>query len=296
MNYFLRIIFIFFLTISPKIVFGADIFFQSDSNSYRIGEQFILSVLISSEEENSINAVDLSIGFSQENLKFIQSFEKDSVLSLFVDKPNIINGKLNFSGISPGGFYGALDPLQVFDKSSLKAVKIIDFVFEPISSGRAEIYLDKGNLYRNDGSGLQVNFNSWPKILDIKNEFFSKIISFSDTVPPKEFIPQILRDKNIPNKYILIFNTIDEETGIEKYEVLEEGQKPIIAESPYILKNNPPKGKIFVKAFDKSGNIREVYIESQLFNKERDNFYPFIAIISLLVIFFLFVNKKRKKH
>lgn len=285
-----KIILIGAIVVLPKISFGADLFVKTPVDSYRIGEQFVVSVFVSSEEQNPINAVDLSFGFSQENLKFITSLERGSIISFFVDKPELLDGKIVFSGITPGGFFGAVNP--VLDVKSIEPVKIIDFIFEPIASGRAEIFLDKGEMFRNDGSGLPVVFNEWSKILEIKDEVFKKEIDLMDENPPLEFTPEIIKDKNISSNYILIFNTTDEETGIDRYEVLEEGRKVVVTESPYVLKNKPPKGIITVRAYDKAENVRVAYIEAPKTPDIGINIFLIVGIILIIVL--LAIRKKTK--
>lgn len=289
MKNFFKIILIGVIVIFPKISFGADMFLKTQSENYRIGEQFIVTISLLSEEQNPINALDISVGFSQENLKFVQSIESGSIISFFVDRPKIQNGKIVFSGITPSGFFGAINP--ILGEHKIEPVKIIDLIFEPIASGRAEIFLDKSELFRADGSGLPVVFNTWSKILNIKDEVFKNEINISDTEPPLEFNSQILKDKNISSRYLLIFNTSDEQTGIDRFEVLEKGRKKVIATSPYILKNNPPKGEITVFAYDKAGNVRVSIINAPDVKVGRQNTLIIIAIITLVV----FLLQRRKK-
>jgi len=291
-NFLKTILIIATLVIIPRVTFAANLFIETPKDEYRIGEQFIVSVAVISEEENPVNAVDLKFGFTQETLKFINSIERDSIISLFVDRPDFVDGKINLSGITPGGFYGVIDPMV--DSKKLLPVKIIDFIFEPIASGRAEIYLEDGQIFRNDGSGLPVVFTPWPKVLDIKDEIFKNVIDLNDETSPLPFELQIIKDAGIRG-YLLIFNAQDEGSGIDYYEIQEEGRNAVIADSPYVLKNKPPYGVITVRAYDKAGNIQSSSITAPEFEKEKGiNIFTIVAIILVLVLIII-SRRKRKK-
>lgn len=296
MSNFLKSILIIALLISiPKITFGADLFIKTTKEEYKIGEQFIVSVEVVSTSDAPINALDFNIGFSNETLKFVNSIERNSIVSFFVDRPRVQNNIVYFSGITPGGFYGVIDP--IIDPAKIQPVKVIDLIFEPISPGRAEIYLDKGEMFRNDGSGLAVDFLDWPRVLNIKDEVLESKIDLMDTNPPLPFKIQIVQDKNISKNYLLIFNTKDEESGIDYYEIIEEGRKSQVSESPYILKNKPPRGVVIVKAYDKAGNIQTSYVDAPIFiekNKNVKDIILIVAIICLLSLWVFYKNKKRK--
>lgn len=290
MKNILKTILISIIFLAPSASFAADLFIQTKNDEYRIGEQFIVSVAVISEEANQINAVDLKFGFSEETLKFISSIERDSIISLFVDRPKMDNGVVTLSGITPGGFYGVIDP--IIDPQKLLPVKIIDFIFEPIASGRGEITLSDGTLYRNDGSGLPVVFTPWPKILNIKDEIFESKIDLMDETPPLPFEIQVIKDEGIKG-YLLIFNAKDEGSGIDHYEIFEEGRSMAISDSPYVLKNKPPKGTITVRAYDKAGNIQSTSIESPEFPAEKSiNIFSIIAIIILIVLVLIYRKKR----
>jgi hypothetical protein len=296
MSNFLKSILIIALLISiPKITFGADLFIKTPKEEYKIGEQFIVSVEVVSEKEMPINAMDLRIGFTKETLKFVNSMERNSIISFFVDRPRVENGDIFFSGITPGGFYGVIDP--IVDPEKVQTVKIIDLIFEPIREGRAEVYLEEGSLYRADGTGLTLNFTDWPKIVSVTGDIFESKIDLNDEFPPLPFEMNIFKDKNISKNSILVFETSDEESGIDYYEIYEEGRKPQISNSPYILKNKPPRGVITVKAYDKAGNVQVSYIDAPIVTENDKNSKDIILIVAIICILSLlvFFRKNKKK-
>lgn len=296
MSNFLKIFLIITIfIITPKITFGADLFISTANDEYKIGEQFVVSVEVISDKEYPINAVDLQIGFTKENLKFVNSIERNSIISFFVDRPKFEDGSVYLSGITPGGFYGSIDP--IVDSKKVQPVKIIDLIFEPVGSGRAEIFLENGSLYRADGTGLTVEFADWPKIVTVKDEVLYSVIDLNDNVPPNPFSLKIIEDKNISKNSILVFETNDEDSGIEYYEIFEEGRKSQISNSPYILKNKPPKGMISVKAYDKAGNVQVAYIDAPLVTENNKNIKDIILIIAIICILsvLMFFRKNKRK-
>lgn len=294
MSNFLKIFIIatiFILT--PKVTYGADLFVKTQKEQYKIGEQFIVSVEVVSEKELPINAVDLQIGFTKETVRFVNSIERNSIVSFFVDRPKLENGFVYLSGITPGGFYGSIDP--IIDSEKIQTVKIIDLIFEPIASGRAEVYLEKGFLYRADGTGLTLNFNNWPSILSVTDEVLFSAIDLNDDVPPTPFDLKIIQDRNISKNSILVFETNDEDSGVDYYEIFEEGRKPEVSDSPYILKNKPPRGVITVKAYDKSGNVQTSYIDTPIVVNNKQNNKDIIIIIAIICLLVFFFKKIKRK-
>ncbi len=80
-----------------------------------------------------------------------------------------------------------------------------------------------------------------------------------DSEPPYSFEPILTQIPEIAgDNYLLIFSTQDEESGIDHYEIQEEGEPFVVAESPYVLKNQDLDQEITIKAIDQNGNERTV--------------------------------------
>lgn len=79
----------------------------------------------------------------------------------------------------------------------------------------------------------------------------------------------ILKDGSKVKKYLLSFVTTDSLSGMDHYEVgvLDKSEEnvssPIFiqSESPYVISNTDRNTHVIVRAFDKSGNIREVSVD-----------------------------------
>ncbi|MEA3272148.1 MAG: hypothetical protein U9P90_00595 [Patescibacteria group bacterium] len=136
------------------------------------------------------------------------------------------------------------------------------------------------------------------KVLDKEWGAASTYRIMIDSHPPKKFTPIISRQKDIfKDKFFLIFNTTDSESGIDYFSVCE-GEKPCVqAQSPYILSNQFLGKEIIVRAYDVMGHIREAKIKPSFVLPN----YIWITTI-LLVIFFVviyliyrFIKKKRTR-
>ena len=113
----------------------------------------------------------------------------------------------------------------------------------------------------------------------------------NDTTPPEQFSITLTQDPMLFNgKYVIIFDTKDKESGMNYYEVKEEGSDLQKGESPYVLKNQPPKGTIFVKAFDNNGNSTTETLTPNITAKEIP-LYSKLLVILVLLFFILFLSK-----
>ncbi|RJQ29930.1 hypothetical protein C4571_00160 [Candidatus Parcubacteria bacterium] len=95
-----------------------------------------------------------------------------------------------------------------------------------------------------------------------------------DATPPEEFLVQITPSRRTSERQPLIyFETKDAISGVQRYEIaiVGVGEIPtadayLTARSPYIPPEQLPLGRyrVFVKAFDKAGNIREASQELEI--------------------------------
>lgn len=84
-----------------------------------------------------------------------------------------------------------------------------------------------------------------------------------DTTPPKPFkVVRIDIDDPTNPQPVLVFETTDETSGMDRYEIKIDGGQWTVAESPYILPiQTPGTRSVVVKALDIAGNFTEGGIE-----------------------------------
>ena len=134
---------------------------------------------------------------------------------------------------------------------------------------------EQSQLLLNDGRGTKAGLALANAQLMIGDPGVSPNNTWSDslrkdTIPPEEFTVELHRDENIiGGKYFVAFFTLDKQSGIDHFEVMEsqigkdgyqawDGKQSSwrSATSPYILKDQSLNSTISVKAIDKAGNSR----------------------------------------
>jgi len=237
------------------------------------GSKLIIEILLDSDE--ILNAIEGQLNFPKELLEVFQISDGDSLITFWVEKPNIKTpGLISFSGITPGGFYG-------------ENRKVFSVVFLGKGEGEAEFNLMNIKALLNDGLGTETLIETKTlKVPVSRNTDAPTYETSTDKTPPEIFKPSIESDPNIfEGQHFLVFHTQDKDTGIDYYEVREgdsgEFKK---ASSPYLLEHQGLDKKLFVKAVDRAGNQITVELESKNLKKEWEESSPFVIIILIVII------------
>jgi len=268
-------------------VFAAEIRLDAHKSEINLGEQFLVDIIIDSEEP--LNAIEGRLIFPADKLSVKEIRDGNSVINFWVDpvrscasngveKP----GSICFSGITPGGFSGVNN-------------RIFSVVFEAKNTGITSVVLQNTKALRNDGLGTETVLLTHNTAVSIKpgdSRTKGSPLSLTDTELPEYFNPTVESDLNIfDGKYFLVFATQDKASGIDHYEVREgEWGWFNVAESPYLLKYQSLDRKIFVKAIDKAGNERIAVLDAQ----QQAPWYRQYAILGILlmIVIVLFLLKK----
>lgn len=237
-----------FLFATP--VFAAEIFFGVQSQKIGLGKLFEIGVFINTENE-PVNTVAGKIKFSSEFLELKEIREGNSIINFWIEKPEINEGEVVFSGITPGGYIGQNGYL-------------FSLIFETKKIGENIITTAEEQIFLNDGQGSKASIKQAPLFLQIEENVPASEFSLpSDSEKPEPFEITVAQDSEIfGGKYFLVFAAQDKNSGIDHYEVQEsnnkqtKGGKWIAAESPYVLRDQKLRSYIFVKAIDRAGNER----------------------------------------
>jgi hypothetical protein len=116
--------------------------------SVDLREQFAVDALLDTEGA-TINGIESTIMYSTDTLRLVRVEDGESIVSLWIESPQIGQGSSSFSGIIPNGFAGFIDP---FDQQVRKPGKLVRFVFESIAPGTARI-ISSGSVAVGDGDG-----------------------------------------------------------------------------------------------------------------------------------------------
>jgi len=277
---------IFILLFFASPVFAAQMFFEAKKTEIGVGEKIEVNLFINSEKE-SVNAYEAKIFFSGDILNVKEIRDGNSIVIFWIEKPKIEDGKISFSGITPGGFEG-------------EKGLILSIIFEAKKEGVSKFEIKDARVLKNDAMGSEASLSILPfEILVSKEIPPQEILEIEDREPPETFVPEIARDETIfGGKWFLVFSTKDKGSGIDHYEV-KEGKRPfVIAESPYLLKNQNLDEEIVVKAVDKKGNERIVVIPPK-FPKpwyKKPEIFAILILIAVFLVVSIILWKRRRKQ
>lgn len=247
-------------------------------------EMFEVGFFLNTENQD-INAVEGTVSFAEPLLKLKEVRDGNSIINFWIERPSASNGKISFSGIIPGGYFG-------------KKGLLFSLVFESRDEGRGAIAVETVRALLNDGQGTAAKTTTSSIQLSVSKA------EPADVTMPEAFEPVIASDPTIfDGKYFLVFSTQDKGEGVDRYEIQEnkkEGIQPekwVIGRSPYVLTDQGLHGYIYVKAIDTSGNERIAMLPPQKPVLWYENFFIFgILILSVAVsILWKIVWKRRKK-
>ncbi|MBP9836645.1 MAG: hypothetical protein KBC78_02305 [Candidatus Pacebacteria bacterium] len=261
---------------------------ESDFSALHVGDVFTVDVVIDTEKQ-TLNAIETDIIFPSNLLEYVLSDDGDSVISLWIKKPNFHDSNvITLSGITPGGF-------------NQKDTKIMSLTFKVLHEGQGNIENTNTKLLLHDGLGTEASTKQQNLHLSIVEGDSNISVNTVDEEIPERFNPEIIQDEDVfEGKYALIFSTKDKGSGMDHYEV-KEGWfgKYQNAESPYELKHQLLDKKIFVKAIDLTGNERIEILYPQNWKPWYEQTGVIVSILILCVLtlfifwrFFRFLLRK----
>ncbi len=275
---------------------AAQIYVKFESKQLAIGEEFPVVFYLDAEGED-INALEGVISFSTDSLELIDLSDAGSLFSFWVESPALSDsGKINFSGIVPGGYSG-------------KQGSLFTAYFKALASGRTELSLDSGQALLNDGQASQTRLVFASEGLGISTDIFSATSSvyekIKDDEAPEEFPVYLDRNPDIfSGAWFIAFSTQDKKSGLAGYYVRElrpgkKGSDFIPATSPYLLDDQSLRSDVYVKAVDKAGNERVVRLPAQVESSPVLNISLIkavaLSILLILGIIALWLWLKKKK-
>lgn len=234
-------------------------FHLSVENSVCIGDEFVVQVLVDSSEA-AINAAQGALVYDPAQLTPVAVRYGDSVLRYWVTPPSLPDspGEIPFVGGLPfPGFSGNGGPIMsvVFraEKENVSArLSFGEHALALLNDGKAtEAILVT--------EGAQVAL--LPETTAVCTTGPSKKVSLDDTTPPLPFEVIITNSpKAFDGEHFAVFDTVDEGTGVDHYEVKESSLYTsttwLHTDSPYHLQTQGGEVLVEVRAIDGAGNIR----------------------------------------
>lgn len=267
----------------PVAVFAATLSVDPDHGSYAPGDTFVLTIRLDTHAEECINAARVELHYPTGAMKAGAVSKGESFFTLWTQEPLIDHerGIISFEGGIPAGYCGRIqgDP----GKTNVLA-KVVFSIPGNMIGGNIPSESDvlpvtfalSTQVLRNDGLGtpavLETHGGRYTRLAEssgLKNEWLEMV--HADTLPPEPFSLSIMRDDQVfGGKHFIIFSTIDKQSGIDHFEIMEDDpERPgfiqnkskqalfVSATSPYLLTDQTLRSRITVRAFDHAGNTQE---------------------------------------
>jgi hypothetical protein len=310
---FLLALTIFFST--TGVSFATTLSIDPTGGEFGPGDTFVLTVRMEPANDECVNAVAVELLYPSDWMKAVAVSKGESVLTLWPEEPSVDveKGIVRFNGGIPAGYCGRVqgDP----GKTNILGKVIFNIpgnmIGGKVATGALPIAVVFGSstqVLLNDGFGtpasLQLEGGSYIRNLNSKgqaNEWLD--IVHGDTIPPDLFTVSVERDpQTFQGKYFIVFSTIDKQSGVHHYEVVEDNpnrfgfvrgtdDKALFAKatSPYVLKDQERGSRIIVRAFDHAGNMQEAMVAPLVVSglPEADsvnNWWWFLGLGTLLVL------------
>lgn len=275
------------LLAQPLSASAATISIDSDAHTYGLGDTFIATVRLDNGDE-CVNAAQIDLSYPIEDLRAVDFSRGDSIFSLWVADPvlDTAKGTVSFSGGVPGGYCGRIqgDPAQ---SNILGKV-----VFTVVGADQAETTIDvrpSSKVYLHDGlgtpaqlalAGLSLGIEPQPTLST--NPWLDAVKG--DTIAPDAFSVQIESTRGVfGGKYYAVFSTTDKQSGIDHYEIFEDGIWKRVT-SPHLLKDQSLDGGVRVRAVDKAGKMRLADFDPKSVPARQYSIVEFASVGLLLVI------------
>jgi hypothetical protein len=257
-------------------VSAATLYMDPNTATLNRGDAVKVAIRIDTDEaaDECINTVDAVISYSDSIVPVDISVGK-SILPLWVEAPviNKENKTISFAGGIPNGYCGRVQG----DPNLTNTLVEIFFRAPGMQVGGGEArntatvqFTDETNVLLNDGQGTPAPLQKLGTNFILNDGIGSEIIDplsgdvQADDIPPEQFSASV---EMINNKWFVVFNTTDKQTGMSHYEVIEENPSQsklfdfgaanapwVETRSPHLLKDQSRNNVVRVKAIDKAGN------------------------------------------
>ncbi len=256
---------------------------QKPVDEINSGDVVVLNVYLNSDEKE-INSVEGKIKI-EGNYEIKSLSTAGSIFELWPNRPSYNKGEIEFVGGSTAGVYGS-------------SLKMFSIAIEPKSAGSLKFSNFETNAFLNDGKGTSVAVSNSSKQISVgpkvgeKNELVDIILN--DKKIPNDFKIEIGRDTNLfDGKLFASFNTSDDDSGINRYEIVEDDFPSIRTGNTYVLRNQEKTKLLTVKAIDNAGNIRVVTQDASDAVSGDKGINWFVILIATVVL--VLIKKYAKK-
>jgi hypothetical protein len=238
----------------PAYASAATIYVQASRTTLSVGDTAIVSVKIDAGGA-VLNAVSGTIGLKSSSATSpalsVQQFSLGgSAFGLWPRTPSLSadGSSITFVGGVPGGF-------------SIEGATMFSIVVTATSTGTVTITPQNMSVYANDGKGTLVP-------TQLKGLAITVVPAKAGVAPVNDWTNLIASDKTAPQPFIIVlgqdpsifngakfayFSAVDNVSGIDHYEVSENGGQYVRSGSTYVLQNQTGPVTLSVVAYNKAG-------------------------------------------
>lgn len=269
---------VFGIGMTASVAEAALLYLDPNQAAINPGDTVVLSVRVDPSEGECINAIDGIIEYDPA-VQPVDISRGQSIMPLWVEEPIIDreNNRITFAGGIPNGYCGRIQGDPRLTNEVLKIVFQVPGMrvgFGDQNPTTTVEFGDQTSIYLNDGRGTLAPLSTGLATLvvgdtpsnEVRNDW--TILVDGDEAEPEEFSIALQQGDGVfDDKYYIVFNTTDKQTGIAYYEIIEEpfseaglfGWGAVDApwakaRSPYVLEDQSLNSTIRVKAVDKAGN------------------------------------------
>lgn len=321
---FLGVVFI----LSAPFAEAASLYIDPAFTTLHRGDTVTLSVRLNVDDDTGecVNAVDAVLSYGG-GIDPVDVSIGDSIFTMWVEKPTIHpeTQTITFAGGIPNGYCGRVlgDP-RLTNTLAKIVVRSPGFTVGGTTDEVPAIrFQPETTAYLNDGRGsvaalatydAEITLEATPGAT-MRNDWKAEVAA--DVLPPEKFSIALQKDDQaFSQKYYIVFNAVDKQTGIDHYEVMEEPIDTLgsfqwgRADAPWIVVPQPPvyqlkdqslNSIIRVKAVDKAGNetisslIPDEAMRSVSSDQKMLLVLVFVAGVLLLAVVILVVRYIRRR-
>jgi len=302
------------LVVSHNSAHAASLYLDPGTISVSRGDAVKVAVRVDTDEEagECINAAEGVLTFSGP-IEPVDVSIGNSIFSVWVEQPTLSDDRtmVTFAGGVPNGYCGRVagDPRLTNNLFDIIVRTDTDVDVDGLLVEASVNFTDQTLLYLNDGLGTTVIPEKFPSIFSVSPDMNSQVTDpwteeiLADTSSPQPFAIQLSKDDlAFRGRYIISFNTTDKQTGIDRYEVMEEPLAQFDAftwgridapwietRSPYVLEDQTLNSIIRVKAIDKAGNehITTFVPDESLRTVSLTQFLTYLLVASFVLVMVL---------
>lgn len=250
--------------------------------------QLVTATVTLDTQGETINALQGTLTYPPDLFSVEDISDAASLVSFWIQPPQLTERGVAFAGILPGGYQGA-------------HAQVLQVHLRVLRTGTGSLHIVDALTLRNDGRGTATIIHTPVTLVAALGALGEPSIEhLDDHRSPESFLPIVGKNSAIfGGDWFIAFSARDKQSGIDHYDISESF--PIMfglfkrwypATNPYRLRDQSLRSIISIRAVDRSGNMRVATIapQRQLFTG-----LPIMAAtLCLAGIFFVVLIRHRR--